>query len=113
MDTFNDQFPPGYYARATTDQGKTPLPFYVFDSEVMLEHFMMDYAIPGIELVPANVLLCWARSVGMQAHAGTCNTCVLHLYSHVHFTCIIGMCQLCNMCVCTTQYITVIIPLYI
>ena len=39
MDTLNDQFPPGYYARATTDQGKTPLPFYVFDSEVMLEHF--------------------------------------------------------------------------
>ena len=85
MDTFNDQFPPGYYARATTDQGKTPLPFYVFDSEVMLEHFMMDYAIPGMELVPANVLLCWARSVGIQAHAIMCVafvfTCALHMHN--------------------------------
>ena len=84
MDRFNDQFPRGYYARATTtDQGKTPLPFYVFDSEVMLEHFMMDYAIPGMELVPANVLLCWARSVDVQAHAiHVCCICVHMCTSH-------------------------------
>ena len=83
MDRFNDQFPPGYYARATTDQGKTPLPFYVFDSEVMLEHFMMDYAIPGMELVPAIVLLCWARSVGIQAHAiHVCCICIDMCTSH-------------------------------
>ena len=50
MDTFNDQLPSGYYSMAMEDQEKTALPFYVFDGEVMLEHFMMDYAIPGTEL---------------------------------------------------------------
>ena len=48
MDTFNNQLPSGYYGMRTEDQGKTAPPFYVFDGEVMLEHFMMDYTIPGI-----------------------------------------------------------------
>ena len=43
----------------------------------------MDYAIPGMELVPANVLLCWARSVDVQAHAiHVCCICIHMCTSH-------------------------------
>lgn len=48
MDGFNDELPVDYYSVAMVDQENIVLPFYVFDKEVLHQHFMMDYAIPGI-----------------------------------------------------------------
>ena len=50
MDRLNDQLTgmaADYYNTAIVDQENVVLPYYVFDVEVLRQHFMTDYNIPG------------------------------------------------------------------
>ena len=50
MDRYNDELPANYYNIPIVDQKKIVIPLYVFDIEVLRQHFETDYTIPGRSL---------------------------------------------------------------
>ena len=47
MDRYNDELPANYYSVPIADKKNIVLPLYVFDIEVLRQHFETDYIIPG------------------------------------------------------------------